>query len=62
MARDKLHKHTLKLRQGDYDALIEYYPEVGAALVIRKLVSRHVDKLNNSTTTAMQGVDFNDDD
>jgi len=60
MAKDKLHKHTLKLRQGDYDALIEYYPEVGAALVIRKLVTRHVEKLRSATTTAMQGVDLDD--
>lgn len=41
---DELSKHTLLLRSGDYERLRELFPEVGAAVIIRKLVSRFLDK------------------
>lgn len=37
-------KHTLHLRNGDYQRLRDLFPEVGAAFVIRKLVSNFIDK------------------
>lgn len=41
---DELQKVTLNLRRGDYDQLRALYPELGAALVIRKIVSNFVDQ------------------
>lgn len=43
---DELHKHTLHLYLGDYQRLQEYYPEIGAAVVVRKLVRKHLDQLD----------------
>lgn len=45
---EEITKHTLNLRAGDYDKLKEIFPEVGAASVIRGLVSRYVDSLQPS--------------
>ncbi|MFA5377046.1 MAG: hypothetical protein WC455_14945 [Dehalococcoidia bacterium] len=60
MAKVSLHKHTLKLREGDYDALMDFYPETGAAFAIRKLVARHVDKLRSSTVEALRELESSD--
>jgi hypothetical protein len=47
MAAVDLHKHTLNLRDGDYQYLDTVYRDrkVSAAAVIRALVSTHVDAL-----------------
>lgn len=42
--KEDLQKHTLNLRAGDYERLQSLYPEVGAALVIRKIVSAFLDR------------------
>lgn len=42
-------KHTLHLYQGDYADLMSMYPEIGAALVIRKLVRRHIEEMSPKT-------------
>jgi hypothetical protein len=41
---EPLTKHTLNLREGDVDRLKSLFPEVGAAYVIRKLVSDYLDR------------------
>lgn len=41
---ENLKKHTLNLREGDYERLQSLYPELGAAVVIRKLVSNYLDR------------------
>jgi len=43
-------KHTLFLRDGDFDALQEHYNTSGfrASEIIRILVSNHVDQIQNS--------------
>lgn len=44
--REELQKHTLFLYEGDYRKLQDYYPEISAALVIRKIVRKHLDSLD----------------
>jgi hypothetical protein len=39
-----LHKHTLHLHTGDYEALAELYPEVPVAGVIRTLIRNHLEE------------------
>lgn len=41
-----LHKHTLLLFEGDYQALQELYPEVGAAVIVRNLIRAHLKKID----------------
>ena len=43
---DKLHKHTLFLRKGDFDFLSDRFPRLSASRVIRKVVANFVDKLD----------------
>lgn len=45
MAAEKLQKVTLKLFDGEFEKLRQHYPEVGASLVVRKLVRNHLRKL-----------------
>lgn len=47
-SNEDLTKHTLFLRRGDFDKLREFYPQVPAAQVIRKIVSRVVDKVSTA--------------
>lgn len=35
-------KHTLNLYEGDFERLRELHPEVGASLVIRKIVRKYI--------------------
>lgn len=52
IVNEALQKHTLLLREGDYAALQERYRTHGAAAVIRRLVSAHVDKFLRPVTKA----------
>lgn len=47
---DSLTKHTLNLRKGDFDQLKAMYPEIGAAAIIRKVVSKYVDSMDRPIT------------
>ena len=49
-ATETLTKHTLLLREGDYDQLRQRFAKIGAGPVIRRLVSDAVDKLNKPLT------------
>lgn len=54
---EQLQKHTLLLYEGEYHRLQEYYPEMGAAIVVRKLVRKHLkelDKQHESKTPVME--------
>lgn len=44
---EEMSKHTLFLRSGDYEALRQAYPDIGAAVVIRRAVSKIVDSLSS---------------
>lgn len=41
-------KHTLYLMRGDYARLSEQYPQGGAARIIRYLVHKHVQDIDNA--------------
>lgn len=41
---DNLKKHTLLLRHGDWDKLVELYPDVPTSVVIRHIVASAVDR------------------
>lgn len=47
-AKQDLTKHTLFLRRGDVEELQVLYPEVGASIIIRKLVSDHIDRIRSA--------------
>lgn len=50
-------KHTLHLRAGDYARLKALFPEVGAAFVIRKLVSNFIDRDQKSINITAEELD-----
>jgi len=47
---DKLTKHTLFLRKGDFEYLRDRFPKKGASNIIRRAVARLVDELNPPIT------------
>ncbi len=53
MAKDHdLTKHTLNLYAGDYEKIRLLYPEVGAGLVIRRVIRQFLDKIESNTEEA----------
>ena len=40
-------KHTLNLFEGDYARIQELFPDEGAALVIRRIVRRFLEQVDN---------------
>lgn len=51
---ERLEKKTMLLREGDWDFLTDYYQPKGVttSLLIRELVSSHVDKLRAAQAPA----------
>ncbi len=49
---DNLTKHTLLLREGDFEFLRTYFPKKGASAMIRKVTSKLVDQLDKPVTDA----------
>lgn len=47
---DDLQKHTLNLYKGDYAKLQDAFPEVGASVIIRKLVRQCVNQIEEQGT------------
>lgn len=45
MSKADLSKHTLNLFPGDYAKLQQYYPDIGAATIIRRIVRRFLDQI-----------------
>lgn len=43
--KTELQKHTLNLTPGDYAKLQGYYPDIGAATIIRRIVHRYVENI-----------------
>lgn len=41
---EDLTKHTLHLREGDWDRLRSIFPEIPTSLVIRRIISNFVDR------------------
>jgi len=44
-SENELQKHTLNLRAGDWEALASYYPDIPTSNVVRMLVSRYVEQI-----------------
>jgi len=49
---NNLKKHTLNLREGDFDEIADRFENVGASLVIRRIVSNFVDNLRSGDKQA----------
>ena len=47
----ELQKHTLNLRQGDFEKMGTLFPAIGASEAIRRLVSKFIDKHLPSDTS-----------
>lgn len=44
--KGELQKHTLNLFPGDYDKLRNYYPDIGASTIIRRIVRKFVEQID----------------
>lgn len=53
----KIHKHTLNLYAGDYAKIQELFPDIGAGVVIRKVVRNYVESLEAKTTVTPPATD-----
>lgn len=40
-----LQKHTLNLHRGDFEKIADFYPDVPAATIIRKVIRRFVEQI-----------------
>ena len=58
MPKEALTKHTLYLREGDYDFIRDTYAAKGvpAALIIRKIVSRFVDEVSAASQSDVEQI------
>jgi len=52
--KEPMSKHTLHLYEGDYERLRELYPELGAAIIIRRLIRKHI--RDTAPVPQVQGV------
>jgi hypothetical protein len=43
-SEEPLQKHTLLLYEGDYERLQTMYPDIGASVVIRKIIRDFIDR------------------
>ena len=44
---EPLQKHTLNLYEGDLERLASFYPELGATVVVRRVVRAHIRQLES---------------
>ena len=51
MPKNELRKHTLNLRKDDFERLQSMFPDVGASVVIRRLVATFIDSDDTVTKT-----------
>lgn len=59
MEKIELQKHTLNLFPGDYAKLQELYPDIGAATIIRRIVHRFIEQIEERGTDGPANVDVN---
>ena len=57
MPKEKMQKVTLNLYDGDFATLQGYYAEVGASIVIRKLVRKHIEELEKNRKVPKVEID-----
>lgn len=53
---DNIQKHTLNLYAGDYKEIQEMFPDIGAGVVIRKIVRKFVQDNRKDETPKDLGV------
>lgn len=56
---DDLAKHTLNLYAGDYAALQDLYPDVGAAVIIRRIVRSFVQQCEKNGASISANIEIN---
>jgi len=47
MPKADLQSHTLNLCRGDYEKIQEMYPDVGAATIIRRVVRKFIEQIED---------------
>lgn len=57
MPKGELQKHTLNLFPGDYADLQDFYPDVGAAVIIRRIVRAYVNQIKEKGAEAVAEID-----
>lgn len=55
---DTLKKHTLNLWDGDYAKLQQYYPDIGAATIIRRVIRAFVNQIEEKGAAGVE-IDVN---
>lgn len=55
--RQKLRRHTLWLYDGDFERLGELYEDLGASVVIRTLVRKHLERIDKSRNDPLPDID-----
>lgn len=56
MSKAELSKHTLNLFPGDYAKLQELYPDIGAATIIRRVIRRFIEQIEESGTSPVAPI------
>lgn len=57
MPKAELQKHTLNLFPGDYAKLQDFFPDVGAATIIRRVVRAFVKNIEETGEADISSVD-----
>lgn len=56
---EELQKHTLNLYAGDYERIQSYYPDVGAAVIIRRVLRNFIEQIEKGNTSIEANVEIN---
>jgi hypothetical protein len=57
-AETELQKHTMNLYLGDYARLQDLYPEIGASVVIRRIIRAWIEKAEATGEQAPDQIDI----
>lgn len=55
MPSEELQKHTLNLFSGDYEKIQSFYPDVGAAVIIRKVIRHYIEQVEAKGNVSVNG-------
>lgn len=55
---EETQKHTLHLFKGDFEQLQRLYPELGASVIIRRLVRKKLEEMNGKMKEIKVEVDI----
>lgn len=54
---ENLTKHTMNLFAGDYAKLQQYYPDIGAATIIRRVIRAFVNQIEEKGADVVAEID-----